>query len=262
MFSSIFMKTLRDGRRSNLLLGIGLALIGLYVSVLFPNVSDSFADLIGDLPDFLQSLVGDAAEFSTPEGYFSTQPFGVLGPVVMMVFAINRGISAVAGEEDGGTLDQLMANPVSRTSIVLHKSLALMISTLVLMVFLGASLVAGSQIMGFSFSIGGMLQMLLSLLLLSWALGFLALALGAATGSKSLAMAVSSAVAAVGYLIHLLAPLVDAVSFTRYVSVMYYYIGDRPFIHGLTYWHAGVLLSIAVISIAVALYSFNRRDLH
>lgn len=262
MYSNVFWKTLRDGRRSTLLVGIGLFLLGLYVAVLFPDIGGSFADMVEDLPDFLQSIIGEAAEFATPEGFFSTQPFGVLGPIIMIVFAIHRGVGAISGEEEGNTLDQLMANPVSRSSVLLQKSIAMLLSTTVLSVFLGASLLSGAVIMSYSFSIGGMLQMLLSLLLLTWSMGYLALAAGAATGSKSVAMAVSSTVAAIGYLIHILAPLVDAISFTKYFSVMFYYIGDRPFVNGITYWHAGVLLAISAVSLAVAVYAFNNRDLH
>ncbi len=262
MYSNVLWKTLRDGRRSTLLVGIGLFLLGLYVAVLFPDVGGSFADLIEDFPDFLQSIIGEAAEFATPEGFFSTQPFGVLGPIILMAFAINRGVGAISGEEESNTLDQLMANPVSRTSVLLQKSIAMLVSTTVLSIFLGASLLSGAMIMSYSFSIGGMVQMLVSLLLLGWSMGFVALAAGAATGSKSTAIAVSATIATIGYLIHILAPLVDAISFTRYFSVMFYYIGDRPFINGITYWHAGVLLAISVVSLAVALYAFNNRDLH
>ncbi len=262
MYRNIFIKTLRDGRRSTLLVGIGLFLIGIYVAVLFPDVGESFSDLMDNMPEFLQSIIGDAAEFATPEGFFSTQPFGVLGPIIMMSLAINRGIAAVSGEEEGNTLDQLMANPVSRTSLILQKSLSLLISVTVPTVFLGASLLLGASIMNFEFSFSKMLQMLISLLLLAWAMGFLALAVGAATGSKSMALGVSATVAAASYLIHLLAPMVDAISFTKYFSVMYYYIGDRPFVNGMTLWHGAVLAIIALLSLVCSVYAFNRRDLH
>ena len=262
MYSNVFTKTMRDGRTSTLLCGIGLFLIGLYVAVLFPSIGEDFAGMLDNFPDFLKSIIGEASEFATPEGFFSTQPFGVLGPILIVAFAINRGVGMVAGEEESGTLDQMMANPVSRTTMLVQKSLALLIQSIVLAVFLGASLMLGGVLVDFTFSIGGMIQMLLSFLLLGWSMGFLALAVGAATGSKSMAMAISSSVIGVGYLIHIIWPLQDAVEFTKYISVMYYYIGDRPFVNGITYWHAGVLAVIAIVSCVFSIYAFNNRDLH
>ncbi len=262
MYRSIFLKTLNDGRRSVLYVGIGLFALGLYVAVLFPDIAEGFPGMIDNLPEFLKSIIGDAAELGTPEGFFTTQPFTVIGPITIMALAINRGMSAVAGEEEGNTLDQLLGNPISRTSIMAHKGLALIVSCIPPVIFLGASLVLGALIMDYTFSSSGLLQMLLSLLLLGYAMGFLALGIGASTGSKSLAMAIPSAVAAVGYVVNLLAPLVDYLTFTRYISVMHYYIGDKPFINGITPWHALVLIGIAVVPFVIGLYRFNDRDLN
>ncbi len=261
MYSTIFLKTLRDGRRSTLYVSIGLFALGLYVAVLYPDISKGFAGMINDLPEFLQGIIGDAAEFATPEGFFTTQPFTVVGPVAIMALAINRGMSAVAGEEEGNTLDQLLGNPITRTSIIIHKSLALIVSCIPPTIFLGASLVLGATMLDYSFSYSGLLQMLISLLLLGYAMGFLALGIGAFSGSKSLAISIPSGAAAVGYVVNLLAPQVDYLSFTRYISVMHYYIGDRPFVNGITPWHALVLIAIAVISLVIGLYRFNNRDL-
>ncbi len=262
MYRNIFLKTLSDGRRSMLYVGIGLFALGLYVAVLYPDISEGFAGMIDDLPEFLQGIIGDAAEFATPEGFFTTQPFTVIGPITIMALAINRGMSAVAGEEEGNTLDQLLGNPVSRTSVVIHKSMALIVSCIPPVIFLGASLVLGGLILDYTFSSSGLIQMLISLLLLGYAMGFLSLGIGAATGSKSLAMAIPSAVAAVGYVVNLLAPQVESLTFTRYISVMHYYIGDKPFINGITPWHALVLIGIAVVPLIVGLYRFNERDLN
>ena len=103
--------------------------------------------------------------------------------------------------------------------------------------------------------------MSLSLLLISYATGFLALSIGAATGSKSIAIGIPAAIAAIGYLIHILVPLVDSLSSLKYISILHYYIGDKPFINGITPWHALVLIGIAAIPFLIGLYRFNGRDL-
>ena len=262
MYSNIFVKTLRDGRRSMLLLAGVQFFIGMYISLLFPDVAQSFAAMLDDLPEFLQSFIGSAEEFSTPEGFFTADPYGVITPLVMAALAINRGMGAVAGEENGHTLDQLLGNPVSRTRLLMHKSLAMMVDCLIPTLAVAAALLVGAAIMDYSVSLSGLLQMSVSLLLLTYASGFLALGVGAATGSKTLSMSVPSVIIGVGYLIHILAPMVDWLSFARYFSVMHYYIGDKPFINGITVWHALVLVGVGVVPLLIGLYRFNERDLN
>ena len=68
-------------------------------------------------------------------------------------------------------------------------------------------------------------------------------------------------IAVVGYLVNILVPLIESLEFTKYISILHYYIGDKPFINGITPWHAVVLIAIAVISFAIGMYRFDRRDL-
>ena len=49
MYSNVFLKTLRDGRRSMLLFALAQFVFGIYLALLFPDVATSFANLLGDL---------------------------------------------------------------------------------------------------------------------------------------------------------------------------------------------------------------------
>ena len=261
MYNNIFLKTLRDGQRSTLLFSLGQLAIGALLALLFPDVAASFAGMIEDLPDFFKAFIGSAAEFSTPEGFFTADPYSAISLIIMIAFSINRGMGAVAAEEHGHTLDQLLGNPITRNHLYLHKSLALATDCIFPTLAVAVGLLFGAVIMDYSISLSGLLQMSLSLLLISYATGFLALSIGAATGSKSLSMGIPAAIAVVGYLIHILVPLVESLSALKYISLLHYYIGDKPFINGITPWHAAVLIAIAAISVAVGLYRFNNRDL-
>lgn len=261
MYSNVFFKTLRDGQRSTLLFSLGQFGIGALLALLFPEVAAGFAGMIDDLPEFIKSFIGSAAEFATPEGFFTADPYSAISLVIMFAFSINRGMGAIAAEENAHTLDQLLGNPVTRTHVYLQKSLALVADCIPPTAAVAIGIVVGSLIMDYSVSLSGLFQMSFSLLLISYTTGFLALSIGAATGSKSLSMGIPAAVAVVGYLVHLLVPLVDALSNLKYISILHYYIGNKPFINGITPWYALVLVAIAFISFAVGLYRFERRDL-
>ena len=263
-YSNVFLKTLRDRRRSTISVTLGMFTVGLYISLLFPEfgASATWTELIEQLPDWWENLIGDAVAFSTPEGFFTTQPYSFLGVAIMIAFSVYLGQTAIAGEEDANTLDQLAANPISRTRIYVDKTLAMTVLVLVPVVAVAVALLIGGAARGYGFSYDGLLAQSVSLLLLCLAVGGLALCVGAWTGSHGQAIAISSTIAGVGYLLNIVAPLVDWMEPTRYVSVVYYYIGESPFIYGLTWWHAGVLALVAAVSIVVGGVTFNRRDLH
>ena len=262
-YSNVFLKTLRDRRRSTVIVSVSIFVAGLYVSLLFPEfgASASISELLDQLPDWWQNLIGDAVQFGTPEGFFTTQPYSFLGAAIMIAFSIFLGQTAIAGEEEANTLDQLAANPVSRTRIYAEKTLAMMVSLMAPVLAVALSLLVGSWVRGYDFSYSGLAAQSFSLLMLSLTVGGLALSIGAATGSKGQSIAIASAVAGIGYLLNIIAPLVSWLEPTQYVSVIYYYIGGMPFVDGLTPWHAAVLVAITVISIVIGGLAFNRRDL-
>lgn len=262
-YRNIFLKTLRDRGRSTLVVTAAMFTTGLYVALLFPEfgANASMAQLIEQLPDWWQNLIGDAIQFATPEGFFTTQPYSFLGAVIMIAFAISLGQAAIAGEEDANTLDQLIANPVSRSTVYFHKALSIAAAVTFPVAAVALALIIGAAVRNYSFSYVGLASQTVSLWLLSIAVGAIALAVGARTGSKGQAIAVAATISGFGYLLNLVAPLIEWMEPTQYVSIVYFYIGGSPFIEGLTPWHAAVLVLIAAVSTGAGALAFNRRDL-
>src|SRR5579884_3961156 len=127
---SVLARAVRDQLRSLVAWTLGLAgLVGMYVAV-YPSVKDggsSFSKLIDQMPKTYRALftTGGGVDFTTPAGYLNTELLTFMGPLLVLVYAIGTGSSALAGEEDRGTLDLLLANPVGRARILLEKFAAL-----------------------------------------------------------------------------------------------------------------------------------------
>ncbi len=260
-YRNIFLKTVHDARHYTLAFGAALFLIGLVVTLLYPEAVINYNDMITVLPEFLRGLIGYTSEIDTAEGFLTIELFSVLAPIVMIGFAVGIGSIAIAGEEQQQTLDQLLANPIMRSYVINHKALALLILCLALAGALTIGLVVGSLSRGYMLNASKMLQMVASLLLLSWALGMAALAIGGTTGRVSFAVAAPLTAAAAGLLISSIDSMFETMPYARYLSVMYYYIGNKPFINGINFWHAFVLLALTIASFVVARRSFNLRDL-
>jgi ABC-2 type transport system permease protein len=91
--------------------------------------------------------------------------------------------------------------------------------------------------------------------------GYVALLVGAATGSRAAAIGVSAAAFTAGYLLQALAGLVSWLRPLRAVSPFYLYNGSMPIAHGFALGHVVVLLSLCTGALFAAVTVFDRRDL-
>jgi ABC-2 type transport system permease protein len=98
-------------------------------------------------------------------------------------------------------------------------------------------------------------------LLLGLDLGLIALALGATTGSRGTAMGISSALAALSYLISSLAPVVHWIHPLRYMSVFYWAVGNQQLTTGAGPGSLAVLLGVAIAATISANLAFRRLDI-
>jgi len=263
MLRNVYLKTLRDSKRSILYYSIGSIALGLYVTLFYPTIRDAtgFADFLEQLPETLQSIIGDAETYTTAEGFLNAEVFSFMGPMVFGVFAIMAGTAAIAGEEESHTLDQLLANPISRRSVLLQKAGSMMTSMAVLSVALWVGLVGGSKIAGFDLSLTGTTQAIISLYLLGITLGLIALAIGASTGRKGLAGGIAAAVGVVGFLLDTFLSVVDALDPARFISLFYYFNSNDVIINGINPVHFLTLVAIALIAVIISIWRFEGRDL-
>jgi ABC-2 type transport system permease protein len=263
MLRNVFLKTLRDAKKSILYYTIGSAALGLYVTLFYPTIRDAtgFADFLEQLPEAMQAIIGDAETYTTAEGFLNAEVFTFMGPMVFGIFAIIAGMAAIAGEEESHTLDQLLANPISRTSVLLQKAGALMIGLLMLSIGLLIGLISGSKIAGFDLAITGTILGIISLYMLGVTFGLIALAVGASTGRKGLAGGIAAAVGVVGFLLDTFLSVVDALDPARFISVFYYFNNNDVIINGINAVHFLTLVGIAALAVAIAVWRFERRDL-
>jgi ABC-2 type transport system permease protein len=263
MLRNVYLKTLRDAKRSILYYSIGSIILGLYVTLFYPTIRDAtgFAEFLEQLPETLKSIIGDAETYTTAEGFLNAEVFTFMGPMVFGIFAIMAGTAAIAGEEESHTLDQLLSNPISRRSVVLQKVGSLMTSLAVLSIALWVGLIAGSKIAGFDLSITGTTQAIITLYLLGITLGLIALAVGASTGRKGLAAGVAAGVGVVGFLLDTFLAVVEVLDPARFISVFYYFNSNDVIINGINAVHFLTLVAIAVIAVIVGIWRFERRDL-
>jgi ABC-2 type transport system permease protein len=265
MLHSVLLKSLRDVRRAFVWWSVGLAgLVALMVSV-YPSVRDntSLNKLVNDYPEALKGFVafGGEIDYVSPAGYLGSELFSLMVPLLLLIAAIGAGARAIAGEEERGTLDLLLANPISRRRVALEKLAALVAEIVALGLVLFTALEIGSRAVALDVSTWHLAAATASAVLLALSYGALAFLIGAATGRRGKATGITAALAVAAYVLNGLAPLVGAIEPLQKASPFYYYAASDPLREGLAAGHVGVLIGIFVVVAVLVPLAFDRRDL-
>jgi ABC-2 type transport system permease protein len=263
MLRTVWTKTLRDQRRALVWWSLGFLFTVLMYASFWPSVRENaaqFTQYVEKLPEAIRNLLG-GAEFATPEGYVQTELFSLLGPILLVVYAIGAGARAIAGEEEVGTLDLLLSTPLARRRVLLDKFGSMVTATFYLATLTWLSLVALGPLFDLHVSLQGLGAATLNLFLLALAFGVVALVVGTATGTKSAAIGVSSGLGVVTFVLNTLAPSVHALRPFRFLSPFHYYASHQPLTTGFNGVDILVLGAISVAALMLALVVFERRDL-
>ena len=72
-------------------------------------------------PGIREFFASSSLNLSTPEGFLNMELFTFVAPLLVLASTVVVGGGATAGEEEKGTLDLLLANPVPRWRVIVAK---------------------------------------------------------------------------------------------------------------------------------------------
>lgn len=258
MLANVFTKTVTDRATGALVGAVSTGVLLVFAMAVYRDVDVGFYFEV--LPPALLEMMG-IPEGGGVGGLAFGAMYNLIAAFVLAGLAIGMGASAIAGEEREGTLGLLLGNPLSRQSVVIAKAASMAaviaLSTVVLWVFaLVAPRLLDIDMTGIEVG-----AMMLALFLNAMVYGFLALAIGSASGSRNLASAVSAVVMVIGYLGASLLPLTESLDRLARVLPWHYFNGTQPVINGVDPVHSAVLACLAVVMFGIALAGVDRRDL-
>ncbi len=253
-----------QGVRDRLLLvGVVSAVMvgmGLVVGALWPSLQDTFADLQQSLPDAFTTILA-GADMSTPSGWANAEMLSMIAPAGAIVVAVISATKATAGEEETKTMGMLLGAPVSRAAFALAKSAAMAIHVALVAAAIGLSLLLGSLVGDMGLGAVDIIGASLHVGALGLLFGAVAILIGSTTGNGKLTTAVAAGLGGLSFALASFLPLSDSLADGAKASPWYYYNSSDPLGTGADPLHLVVLLSLAVLVLAVATAAFGRRDL-
>jgi ABC-2 type transport system permease protein len=237
---------------------LGLLLVPFYDTLV--DQQDQLLDLLSAYPPELMAFFGDMQTAFTPAGYLNLEMFSYM-PLILGVFALLAGSGLVVSDEENGTLDLLLAHPVSRSAMFAGRLLAFVVATLCILAigWLGLVIPMGSS-QYLDLSLLEAALPFLSLFSVLMLFGSLGMVLSVSLPSRRLAAMLSGFVLAASFFITSLARVIADLETAADFSPLSYYQGGEA-IDGLNAgWLVG-LLAISAVFMALAWWRFQRRDI-
>ena len=253
---SVLRKSLRDQRWQIIGFGLSLAVMAAMDLFIWPAYRDQLQNF--ELPAAMEGFLGGLS-ISTPAGFLTAEYFSWI-PILLIVYAVIQGTGAIAGEESSGTIDLLLAQPVSRQLMVTEKTAAVVIGSVLIVAIGCAGFAVTLPLVDIEISVARIAVASANMLPITLLFFAISLWLGAVAPSRALASAVVIGLATAFYFINMLASAVSALDSLNYATPFYYYGDGPPLAEGIVWWHAGLLFGVALLFFAATLRSFSTRD--
>ena len=232
----------------------------MYVA-LYPAFSETMSEF--ELPEAYSAFIGDVSDLASPRGFFQIEFFSFWLPMLLAIYAIIASTAQLAGDEQQGTLELMLAQPVSRRRLFLERATALAIVAVLITVLAALGFLVSAPFIDLKGDVTvwelavapfGMLAFVFALI----ALGLLA---GTLTSTRGQAAGLLTAATVAFYLMDVLPDLVDALGPLRYGSAFYYGDTKRMLLNGVVPWHQALLFAAAAVFTALALVAFEAREI-
>lgn len=240
--------------------GFGLILFGgIYMSI-FDGMFEQMK-VFKDLS--IYKIAG--LQLSSVEGYIASVVLAYIA-VLVSIYCIVTSTATLAGEEDNGTLELIVAMPLGRWQILTAKAVALSVVVLILMIIAAIGNAVLLELIKFDTHINitpfGLFVALISNWPLAVGLIMIGLFLGAVLPNRRIAITVMTVYFVLSYFGENFANMVKSLEPIRYFSILNYYDTTATiFSDGPRLSDTLTLLGITAVFYILALICFSRRNI-
>jgi ABC-2 type transport system permease protein len=246
---------------------ISIVIAGIAWGALMPFLYSQFSDIIRDLANsgaFPEELLnfGSGSLFTLP----GTITLGLQHPMaiaMLAIFAVGAASTAVAGERMSGTLEVLLARPISRTTLYWSLLVALLIASLVALLAILAGMLGGAAATGLIDDIDASAMPLVVLNGFGLWAAFTTFSLAASVtfDRPGPAIGVSLAWLLIHYFLEILGSLWTDVAWSQEYSLLHHFNPGEILSGRFDPVDLAIVFAAAILPVAYALYVFPQRDL-
>lgn len=259
---TIFRHTLSRSRGQILGWGIALAAYGAYLISFYDTLMEQqevVKQLLEQYPPELMAFFGGTSDFFTPAGYLNSYFFSYMS-LIIGIYALLAGSGLLASDEENGTLDLILAHPISRMALFMGRLAAFLLILVLILAITWLGFILTIPATSLEISPGQLVLPFLSLFAALAFFGMLALLLSMLLPSRSLASMVTGLILVASFFVVILATLDENLQDAVRLSPLYYYQGGQA-VEGLNWSWFGGLMGLSLLFVLLAWGLFERRDI-
>lgn len=258
---NLLIHEIRSRRKAIFGWGFGLILYGAVYILIFPPGLFEQLKFLKDLSVY--KLVG--IQLGSFEGYLASIVL-VYIPILFGIYCIIASTSTLAGEEDNGTLELIVAMPLSRWQILTAKAMALSVAAFFIMIIasIGNALILAAIKINTPINVTpfGLFTALISSLPLALGFIMIGLFLGAILPNRRLSATAMTIFFIASFFGENIAGMVKSLEPIKYYSLFNYYnTTETIFTDGAQSLDTIILLGVAVVFYVLASVFFKRRNI-
>lgn len=252
-----------DKRISLAIYAAGVLLYAVFILAIWPSMETSgLSQIWENYPENLKKAFGATINFASFDGFITLEYLSNMWVIIMAVFAIGTGANALSGEIERGTMELLLAQPITRRSVVVSRHFYFSLALIGLIVAALAPIAVGASLVGGEINYHGLLAVGILAFFFYGAIGSYTFMFSSMFNSRGMSISLASGVIIFAYALDLLSKFNDTVNNFHFLSLFDYYDPYRH-LHDASYaWgDIAVLAGIIVVCTGVAVTWFERRDI-
>jgi len=242
--------------------GLALALIGAYLIQFFDTMVEmrgQMEQMLSNFPAEMMAFFGDLSQIFTPPVYLHVEFFSYM-PMILGIFAVLSGSGLLAGDEEQGTLDLILAYPISRSAFFAGRFLAFTLAALLILMITWLGFIITLPGTSIDLSVLEMALPFLSLFAVLMLFGALALFFSMLLPARRMAAMLAGLILLASFFITSLARIDPDLELWSDFSPLTYYQGGEA-ITGMDWVWFAALLGFSLLFALLAGWRFLRRDI-
>lgn len=237
------------------------------LTALYPDFSkqaDQLSAVFQNYPeDFIKAFDVDMQNFlASLEGFLAAENYSIMWPIILIILTLSLGAGAIAGEIEAGTMEILLAQPISRLKIFFGKYIT---GALIALSFVWISILAViplAMLYHIDYQLKNHFMIAILGSLLALAIFSLSMLFSAIFSSKGKTASVPAGILIFMYAIKIIAKLKESLSDLEYLSFFHYFDSNQALLYGNINKSAIlVFLGVSIICTVIGALWFQKRDI-
>lgn len=261
MFDPMLKKTILDLRSQILCWGLAIGTLLFLTVLMYPSISGVYDDIVNELPEGMIAFWGmSEIGMDTMEGFLNVE-FLSYAPIALAVFAILSGTATIVSEENEGTLDLLLAQPISRLKLIMIKLTGLTLAYGIIIGILLAMFWIAVLFIDVELKTGRIVAAFIMLWPFLTAIGFLSVLASLLLSNRLFAGTIMAIFLVASFILESLSTLVSGLESLLPIYATTYYQGSNALGGEISWFYTATLIVVLLTTFLCNIWLFINRDI-